>query len=228
VPVARDGGDTNGPRRASSPGLWKRCSSEERTEWFTQSASARLLGDIARCSPRPRDVQTFFEKKSHAQSDSPCLRRNSAQVLGSFDTPALATTVTVDKGVAYVPDGNGGLQVIDVSNPARPAFLGSFGVESPSYGVVVLDDVAHLVAGFTGLKTVDVQRCTFGACCIDETCISTLTLDDCVAVGGTYFGRGSGCERATCPEACPQDLDRSGAISFGDLLIILNSWGPCP
>jgi hypothetical protein len=27
---------------------------------------------------------------------------------------------------------------------------------------------------------------------------------------------------------CPQDLDGSGAVDFGDILVILSNWGPCP
>ena len=26
---------------------------------------------------------------------------------------------------------------------------------------------------------------------------------------------------------CPADIDGSGAVYFGDLLIVLDSWGPC-
>ena len=30
-----------------------------------------------------------------------------------------------------------------------------------------------------------------------------------------------------CSE-CPEDLDDSGAVDFADLLIVLAAWGPCP
>ena len=28
-------------------------------------------------------------------------------------------------------------------------------------------------------------------------------------------------------DACPEDLDESGAVDFGDLLRVLSGWGPC-
>ena len=31
-----------------------------------------------------------------------------------------------------------------------------------------------------------------------------------------------------CPPACPAELDGSGDVGFGDLLIVLSTWGPCP
>ena len=31
-----------------------------------------------------------------------------------------------------------------------------------------------------------------------------------------------------CPPECPLDLDGSGAVDFDDLLLVLTNWGPCP
>ena len=28
-------------------------------------------------------------------------------------------------------------------------------------------------------------------------------------------------------EGCPEDLDGSGAVDFGDILVVLGAWGPC-
>ena len=30
-----------------------------------------------------------------------------------------------------------------------------------------------------------------------------------------------------CEGDCPEDLDGSGIVDFGDLLILLSAWGPC-
>ena len=30
-----------------------------------------------------------------------------------------------------------------------------------------------------------------------------------------------------CPRDCPADLDGSGGVGFGDLLVLLAAWGPC-
>ena len=45
-------------------------------------------------------------------------------LVGSYDTSGYALGVTVSGTLAYVADGDSGLQIIDVSNPAAPALRG--------------------------------------------------------------------------------------------------------
>ena len=47
--------------------------------------------------------------------------------VGTLDTPGYARDVEVMGDLAYVADGDSGLRVIDVSNPAFPVELGALG-----------------------------------------------------------------------------------------------------
>ncbi|MHC4948721.1 MAG: hypothetical protein ACYTG1_10720, partial [Planctomycetota bacterium] len=38
---------------------------------------------------------------------------------------------------------------------------------------------------------------------------------------------GDGIDVATAAALCPEDLDGSGDVSIGDLLLVLGAWGPC-
>ncbi|MDP2647075.1 MAG: hypothetical protein Q8P24_19240 [Desulfobacterales bacterium] len=60
---------------------------------------------------------------------------NKRAFIGSEDTQGEAYRVTVVGGTAYVADGVGGLQVIDVSNPASPQIIGS--VDTPGDAISV-------------------------------------------------------------------------------------------
>jgi hypothetical protein len=46
--------------------------------------------------------------------------------VGGYDTSGGALGVAVSGNYAYVADGAAGLQVIDVSNPASPQWLGGY------------------------------------------------------------------------------------------------------
>ncbi|MHC5114854.1 MAG: GEVED domain-containing protein [Planctomycetota bacterium] len=66
-----------------------------------------------------------------------------------------------------------------------------------------------------------------GACCATDGTCSVATADDCAASGGTYQGDDTPCEASTCALPCPEDLDGSGDVGFGDILSIISAWGPC-
>lgn len=82
----------------------------------------------------------------------------------------------------------------------------------------------------------DAEDCVLaGACCFDTPFCLELTEPDCLKAGAAWAGPGTTCEDADengvaddCESAaCPQDLDGSGAVDFGDILAILTAWGPC-
>ena len=53
-----------------------------------------------------------------------------------------------------------------------------------------------------------------------------VTASECTSVSGTYQGDGVTCDDANCPNLeCPEDLDGSGAVDFGDILLVLGHWG---
>lgn len=80
--------------------------------------------------------------------------RPTAPILqGSYDTPRFAHAVALCASLAYVADG-ATLQILDVADSARPAFLGSYPATAVS--VAVSSPLAYLSDG-TGLQILDVS-----------------------------------------------------------------------
>ncbi len=52
--------------------------------------------------------------------------------------------MAVSGTLAYVADGDAGLQIIDVSNPASPVRLGGYDTSGTAYGVAVSGTVAYV------------------------------------------------------------------------------------
>lgn len=69
-----------------------------------------------------------------------------------------------------------------------------------------------------------------GACCLGTSCLSQLTQEDCeIGFGGTWVGPGTQCGAGTCEaQPCPGNTNGDGAVDVGDLLAVINGWGPCP
>ena len=55
--------------------------------------------------------------------------------VGAYDTVGLANSAVVSGTLAYVADGAGGLQIIDISDPANPTLIGSLGAISSARGI---------------------------------------------------------------------------------------------
>jgi len=68
-----------------------------------------------------------------------------------------AHDVEVHGTTAYVAADNGGLIVLDVSNPAHPATLGHFPSEGHARGVAVSGGIACLADGAAGLQIIDIS-----------------------------------------------------------------------
>jgi len=77
-------------------------------------------------------------------------------LLGEYDTSGEALSVAVSGNYAYVAGGAAGLQVIDVSDPARPQQVGSSG-PGQAMELAVLGRYAYVVDGSAGLWAVDVS-----------------------------------------------------------------------
>ena len=60
--------------------------------------------------------------------------------------------------VAYVADGDAGLQVIDVSNPANPVRVGGYDTSGYAYGVAVSGNIAYVADDDAGLQVIDVSN----------------------------------------------------------------------
>jgi len=79
----------------------------------------------------------------------------SAELKGSCETPDFAKAVSISQHYALVADGGGGLQVIDISDPANPVICGSVsGVDASD--VTILGDSAYIADSVTGLKILDI------------------------------------------------------------------------
>jgi hypothetical protein len=49
--------------------------------------------------------------------------------------------------LAYVADGGGGLQIVDVSTPSKPRSIGSYQTTGPARDVAVSDSLIFVVVG---------------------------------------------------------------------------------
>jgi hypothetical protein len=68
-----------------------------------------------------------------------------------------------------------------------------------------------------------------GACCIGDegTCIEIYE-SNCNAGGGTWLGADSVCADGGCdPNNCPADVTGDGNVGVSDILMLIESWGPC-
>jgi hypothetical protein len=79
-------------------------------------------------------------------------------LLGSYDTPGLATGVVISGTLAYVADGSTGLQIIDVNNPASPMLSGTYDTPGSAAGVVVSGTSAYVADGSAGLQIINVSN----------------------------------------------------------------------
>ena len=72
-------------------------------------------------------------------------------------TYSVAKTLHVTGGKAYVCDKLQGLEILDVTDPRRPALLGTFKGGGSVVGVRVVDDVALVINWERGLEAIDVR-----------------------------------------------------------------------
>ncbi len=135
-------------------------------------------------------------------------------ILGSVDTPDIATRVAVSGAVAYIADDESGLHVIVVSDPRSPVILGSVDTLDFAWGVAVSGAVAYVADGSSGLHVIDVSSCE--PCPADLDGNGSVDCGDILAILSAWGNKGA-----------PEDLDGNGIVDFGDLLIVLSSWGPC-
>jgi len=66
-------------------------------------------------------------------------------------------TLSADGSIAYLPDGNSGLQIIDVSDPTAPSIIGSIDTPGSARSVTLsADGTKAFVANYTsGLQIID-------------------------------------------------------------------------
>ena len=84
--------------------------------------------------------------------------RTSPVLRSAYATTNIALGVAVSGGLAYVANGDYGLQIVDVSNPALPVWRGASHTTSDAQGVAILSGLAYIADGPYGLKIVDVSN----------------------------------------------------------------------
>jgi hypothetical protein len=76
-------------------------------------------------------------------------------VVGTFDTPGIASDVERANGLVYLADGTAGIRIFDVSVPAAPVQLGSY--DTPGNGARISVDGSRIYVadGFLGIRILD-------------------------------------------------------------------------
>ncbi len=80
------------------------------------------------------------------------------QIAGLYSTPGNVQDVEVVENLAYLADGNSGLQIVDVTNPAAPALTGSYNTPGSAYSVHVIENLAYVADDTSGLQIIDVSN----------------------------------------------------------------------
>ena len=108
------------------------------------------------------------------------------QALGFYQFPSStsANGVDVDGSAAYVAAGNGGLYVLDVTDPGTPTFVTSLATPGNANDVVVSSGLALIADGTAGLQLVDVLDPTQPALL---GLLDTTDAHDVAVVGATAY-----------------------------------------
>jgi hypothetical protein len=78
--------------------------------------------------------------------------------VGSYNTAGEALGVAVSGSYAYVADGSGGLQVIDVADPVHLRRVGGHETGGEALAVTVSGSYAYLADGSAGLRVFDISH----------------------------------------------------------------------
>lgn len=65
-------------------------------------------------------------------------------LLGSYATPGQAKSISILSNLAYITDGEWGLEIVDVSNPQSPVLVGSYNTQGEALSVAITDWVAYV------------------------------------------------------------------------------------
>lgn len=81
----------------------------------------------------------------------------SLTLLAAWPTPGEAIGVTAVQTVAYVAASLGGVQIVDVADPAAPRLLATYATTSAANGVLVSGSLLYVAAGWQGVLALDVS-----------------------------------------------------------------------
>ena len=80
-------------------------------------------------------------------------------IVGTCSLPGYAEDLDIISNLAYVADDQGGLQIVDISDPENPFIIGEYASEKSIIGVAVRDSFAYLAVNHTqgGVRIIDIK-----------------------------------------------------------------------
>ncbi len=78
-------------------------------------------------------------------------------IVSTYGTPVYASNLWIEGGRAYIADRGGGLQIVDISDPANPFLVGTWDSLKYVRDVYVQDQYAYLAEEEEGLLVLDVS-----------------------------------------------------------------------
>ncbi len=84
-------------------------------------------------------------------------KRGKARQIGTYFTTGATLGMALRDGYLYLANGDRGLEVVDVRDPARPAQAAELALAGYTHRVVLSGGLAYLASGFGGLQIVDVS-----------------------------------------------------------------------
>jgi len=105
------------------------------------------------------DNITFLKVTETGQPTLPSWATFEYKLVGAIDTPGVAYGIALSGNTAFIADGDSGLQVIDVSNPAAPTIIGSLDTPGRAQDIALSGNTAFIADGFAGgLQVIDVSN----------------------------------------------------------------------
>jgi hypothetical protein len=102
---------------------------------------------------------------------------NPVNLVAIYHTVSPILGINVANGLAYVSEGEWGLEIVNVSNPAVPAYIGSFNTPGISYRTAVNNMYAYIADGNAGITIIDISN-PFNL----KYIMSYKTNDDCLGI----------------------------------------------
>lgn len=78
--------------------------------------------------------------------------------IGSYNTPGWAVDVVVEGNYAYVADNDGGLRILDISNPATPFEAGYYDTPRHMQKIVLSGKYVYMNENENGMRIIDISN----------------------------------------------------------------------
>jgi len=81
----------------------------------------------------------------------------SLKSIGDYDTDGYARGVTISGNYAYVADGDDGLVILNIEDPANPTLVGSYDTDGYVYSVTISGNYAYVADSGNGLVIINIE-----------------------------------------------------------------------